>query len=170
MMRTIKEKTDTNVKRLLAFQGYVLYCYNPENLNCKLIPLPRLDPTLRIKTTGEVFQLGRPSLYIEGKPLFIIIRGFPFSIDIKLNENRDKLIERGYNPAEIDARIHSIYTQRIFRAPKITLQSIVIVFLLILSSCLVTYMITSMYFQSIIEQLKEGKEAFALFNFLRWLI
>ncbi|HEC92910.1 MAG TPA: hypothetical protein ENI51_07980 [Candidatus Atribacteria bacterium] len=158
----IKNRMDTILKRALSFAGYVLYCYNPQNLNFKLIPLPRLQSTLRIKNTGEVFNLGKPSMYLEGKPLFIVVREIPFSIDLELDKNR--LYEKGYSASEIDAKIHSIYTQRIFRPPRITFQAVILIILTILTSCLITYMLTAMYYNSIIEALKEGKEAMLLWR------
>jgi len=145
----IKNRMDTILKRALSFAGYVLYCYNPQNLNFKLIPL------------GEVFNLGQPSMYLEGKPLFIVVREIPYSIDLVLDKS--KLYEKGYSASEIDAKIHSIYTQRIFRPPRITFQAVILIILTILTSCLITYMLTAMYFNSIIESLK-NKESWLLFK------
>ena len=189
-MKNIKAKIDNSVKKFLSFAGYVLYIYNRENMNCKLIPLPRIEPTLKIRNTGEVFQLGNPSFYLEGKPLFIVVRGIPYSIEfglttvkelfmnfaktltendveqLKINgtdliglinniSNDETLVAlRGYSSAEIDAKIHSVYTQRVFRPPKLSVQSIVLIILFVITSCVITYMISSMYYMSVIDGLE----------------
>ena len=194
-MKNIKAKIDNSVKKFLSFAGYVLYIYNRENMNCKLIPLPRIEPTLRIRNTGEVFQLGNPSFYLEGKPLFIVVRGIPYSIEFGLTtvkelfinfletfskndekemkikgidlfkllanikkdeEDEDKTLIalRGYSSDEIDAKIHSVYTQRVFRPPKLSVQSIVLIILFVITSCIITYMISSMYYMSVIDGLE----------------
>ncbi|MBA7492418.1 hypothetical protein ES702_02968 [subsurface metagenome] len=80
---------------------------------------------------------------------YLIKEGFPKEKVNKMNY-RSLLVMKGYSASEIDAKIHSIYTQKIFRAPRMTLTNIVIMVLLMLSSCLITYMVTSVSYQSII--------------------
>lgn len=193
-MKNLKEKIDSSLKKFLSFAGYVLYIYNRESMNCKLIPLPKIEPVLRIRNTGEVFQLGTTSLFLLGKPLFVVLRGVPYALEFKLTtvkdyfvnflnvfseddekvlkmkgidltklieglekiEDKDKtfLVLRNYSSDEIDAKIHSVYTQRVFRPPKLSVQSIVMIVLFVITSCIITYMVASMYFMSIIDGLE----------------
>jgi len=165
-------KLTHRVKDFLSIaEGFVLYVWNERNLNCKLVPLPKIRSVLRVNQ-DETFEIGKPSLVIDGKPLFIVVRGIPYSItvelrdialflrELKFNESEIKekipvdttmLVQEGYSASEIDAKIHSVYTQRMFRAPRFTMQNVIIVLLTIVSSCMITYMITSMYFRAVIE-------------------
>lgn len=148
----IKHKT----KESIAFMGYVLYFWNTDKLQAKLHPLPEIPPTIRIKSTGEKFELGKPAFFIDGKPLFVLLRGIPFSIEIEIknskykikNENGEKIpiIEnKGYSANEIDAKLNSIYVNRIFRAKSLTTTHIIIFILSLLSSVLITSMFWMIY-------------------------
>jgi len=139
----LKERLKHKARENVAFAGYLLYIWNPEKLHSKLYPLPEVKSTVRISSTGESFNLGKPSLYLEGKPLFIVIRELPYSIELELKDNNyhfKVLEEKGYTASEIDAKINSMYVNQIFRAKRLTKTDIIVFLLSILSSILITSM------------------------------
>lgn len=126
ILEKVKKEVSANI-----FEGYCLYLYDNENLNCKMFPLQSIQPTLRIKASNETFALDNPAFYIEGKPVFICLRGNPISISMELMDKnaRKILIEKGYSASEIDAKINSIYTNNIFRKRMID-SSLIITYIL----------------------------------------
>lgn len=141
--KNVIDKIKLKAKESLAFGGYLLYIWNPEKLNCKLFPLPEVKATVRIASFGETFELGKPAMFLEGKPLFIVVREIPYSIELSLitNKKRSKVLqEKGYTPSEIDAKINSIYVNRIFRAKRLTRIDIIIFALSLISTALITAM------------------------------
>jgi len=141
--KNVIEKVKAKARESLALGGYLLYIWNPEKLNCKLFPLPEVKSTVRISSYSETFQLGKPAMFLEGKPLFIVVREIPYSIELELidNDERNKLLtEKGYTPSEIDAKINSIYVNRIFRAKRLSRTDIIIFGLSILATALITAM------------------------------
>ena len=125
-------------KKFLAFAGYLFYIWDKENLNIKLFPLPYIQPTCRLRSTSEVFKLDRPSFYLDGKPAFIVIREFPISLQLDLKNDKLKLKEIGYSSSDIDAKISSIYINRIFRQLKLTPLQILLWFMSIAMSVMIT--------------------------------
>lgn len=136
------DKLKHRATRELAFAGYILYIWNPEKLECKLHPLTEIKPTCRVNSTSETFQLGKPAFFIDGKPLFVLVRGIPYSIELKLldKKERKRLDEKGYSASEIDAKVNSIYTNQIFRAKRLNKNDIIIFVLSIITSVLTTSM------------------------------
>lgn len=138
-LQDLKNKVKHKVDSSIVYNGYVLYIWNPEKLQGKLHPLTEVKSTLTIRSTAETFELGKPALFLEGKPLFIVIRGIPYSIelDITNDETRKILKEKGYSPSEIDAKINSIYVNRIFRAKRLTTLDWILYILSLLCTALI---------------------------------
>ena len=134
------DKVLEKVKSTVEVKGYVLYFFDTKNLEAEWKVLYELPITIRIKSTKETFNIEKPAFYNNGKPVFICVRGNPNSVSLEFLEN--KLIEKGYTSAEIDAKIHSIYVNRIFRRTFLNKDSII---LLILSN-IISILVTSMYF------------------------
>lgn len=171
ILKILSKKIKSSVKNFLSFAGYILYVYSETHLNCKLIPLSTLASTIRINKDESIF-LGKPALFIEGKPLWIIVRGFPYTMELEMIGLKEKLIElgfslseiekrvkkddtllirQGYSSSDIDAKTYSLVAKRVFRIPKMSMSNVILVLLLMLSSCLITYLITSMYFQALLK-------------------
>lgn len=140
-IKELSEKAKFKTTENIAFAGYVLYFWNPEHLECDLKPLPSIAPTCRIKGTNEIYQLGKPAMFLNGKPLFVVVRDVPYSIELQL-ESKSKVIsklkEKGYTSSEIDAKIHSIYTNQIFRSKRLSKTDFIIFILSIITSVLLT--------------------------------
>lgn len=187
LLRSIRDKLESSIKSFLSFAGYILYVYNDEHLFCKLIPLTEITSMIRTNK-DETFYLGKPALNISGKPLWIIIREIPYSVEIEIMDIRKLLIMKGYDTIETerllidgtketvkkididfpidkyqttlvlkgyssmdtDSKLYSNYTKRIFKLPKMSIQNIMLMVLTIISSCLITFLITYMYYQSIL--------------------
>jgi hypothetical protein len=141
-LKGYSEKIRYNAKKQMAFAGYVLYIWNPNKLECKLLPLTEIKPTCRINSTAETFQLGKPAMFIDGKPLFVLIRDIPYSIELELltDKTREYIKEKGYSASEIDAKINSVYTNRIFRSKRLNKTDFIIFGLAILTTILTTSM------------------------------
>ncbi len=145
-----------NVKRQLKYIGFVYYIWNPENLNIKVIPLMFAYPILDIVNLKEFYYLQRPSLFIEGKPIWVIIRGIPVSVELSIKEvsmknnqyiSLDNMIRKielkGYTPAEIRAKLESMFATYLFGKPHWQLKDY-LMFILILIICgLIEYLILS---------------------------
>lgn len=140
-----KGQNQSRLKALFSYDAYLLYFYDPESLNSKIFPLYRLETTIRLKSTNETFNLSQPAFYLEGRPVFIVLRDYPTSISMEFmeTEKRKSLIEKGYTASEIDAKIHSIYTQRVFRSKMTDLTTWTILILSNVLSFAVSYIITT---------------------------
>jgi len=140
-MFNVVSKTKETLKTLLSFAGYCLYFYNTKHLNCKLLPLPFIQPTLRIREFSESFVLKEPAFYISGRPVFVCLRGFPVSIKMKLFNFL--LVNEGYTSDEMDAILNSAFTERVFRAPRLSLQIVLLWLMSIITTNLITMMVYS---------------------------
>lgn len=131
--KEIKDIGKKGAKELIAkFGGYVLYIWNTEKHFCELKNLTEAKDSVRIKSTGETIKLAEPTILIDGRPTWICVREFPISINLELDKDRNALIEKGYSASEIDAKLHSPYTNRIYRLKSLSRQQ-KIIFLVSLS-------------------------------------
>lgn len=147
LKRKAKEKLDTS----LTTAGYILYFWNTDKLNAQLKTLPYVANPLTIKSTQEVFLLGEPAFMLGDKPVFIILRGIPYSIELELIKSDDreieidginyKLKELEYTPSQIYAKTKSLYHEIFFKSKRLTLTDKVIFILSILLTALLTSVI-----------------------------
>lgn len=139
-----------DVKRQLGYIGFVFYVWNPNNLNIKIIPLTNVNPVLDITNTKEFYYLYRPALFIDGKPIFLIIRGIPISFELKLIKDNSNLIQSielaGYTPQEIRAKLKSGHSTYIFGKPNLSLSQLLWIIFLMVSICLIEYIVISSIF------------------------
>lgn len=131
--------------KLKGYRGYVLYFFNPEHLECELKPLKSIQKWWRNKYTGELFELGNATFFMDGLPVFLVFRNVPYSIEFEygeLSEDERKILTRkGYSAAEIEAKLYSAYTQFIFKKKTFNFQSLVTLILAIILTALVTFTI-----------------------------
>lgn len=145
--RKAKEKLDTS----LTVAGYVLYFWNTDKLNAQLKTLPYVANPLTIKSTQEDFLLGEPAFMLGDKPVFIVLRGIPYSIELELIKSDDreveidgqlyKLKELDYTPSQIYAKTKSLYHHIFFKSKRLTLTDKVIFILSIVLTALLTSII-----------------------------
>lgn len=119
--------------------------------SCKMIPLPSLNPILRVRQTGESFTLNQPVFFIEGKPVWFVMRGYPHSLQMDFENNH--FVEKGYSSEEIDAKNYSIYVNRVFRQSGISVNYLFITVVLVIIGILIAVMITTNIYQTKIDNL-----------------
>ena len=143
-LKTLGKRAQLEFNKQVAFAGYLIYIWNPEHIECELKPLPTIQPICRLASVNETYQLGKPALFFNGKPVFIVIRGIPYSIELKFT-TKDKdviaLIEKGYSASEVDAKIHSVYTNSIFRNKRWSKMDALVYILSIITTALTTSII-----------------------------
>lgn len=158
--RTAKHsEISKSVKRQLNYIGFVYYIWNPDNLNIKVIPLIYAFPILDIVNLKEFYYLQKPTMFIDGKPIWFVIRGIPISIEFKLKNvsykdgqteslnNFLREIEiKGYKPEEIKAKLQSMYAVYLFGKKHLSIKDYLFFILIIIVIGLIEYLIiSSMY-------------------------
>lgn len=162
MLDGYKMKINDTIK----YSGYVIYLFDSDNLTGMMKPLTSIPPTLRWKNTSEMFKLDKPALYIDGLPVFLVLRGYPISISFQFIENnemvnmldekgqkvldkdgkeimikRKRLTEKGQSSSEIEAQLRSMYVNNVFRK-KMMDSTVWIVFVLWSLLCIIiTYVV-----------------------------
>ena len=160
-----KELLEQNIKT----KAVVLYVWNKDYMSAKLLGITEVNPVLHIRTTKELYLMENPIFIIDGKPIFMIIRGIPYSLEIILNVNRSQHFFfklKGYTPTEIHAKIRSIYTNVLYRQnPSMKFYFYMICLMTI--EALSCHIIYSNYYEA---RIKEAKKGFLVMNFLKFLI
>ncbi|GAG38239.1 unnamed protein product, partial [marine sediment metagenome] len=144
------DEVKRNIQSFAGMQGKLFYFWNANNNpNFEVRNIPYIAPTLRIRDKNEVFHLGEPALFWDGIPVFVVVRGIPFSLTLDLSKvnvwdkNKSLIIPKGLSSDEIDAKIHSLYVNRIFRQHTLTPIQMFMIILLMIVCCLTTYLIFS---------------------------
>ena len=143
-LKNIGKKAQFEFNKQMAFAGYLIYIWNPEHIECELKPLPTIQPICRLASVNETYQLGKPAMFFNGKPVFIIIRGIPYSIELKFTTNEKDIVllmEKGYSASEIDAKVHSVYTNSIFRNKRWSKMDTLVYALSVITTALTTSII-----------------------------
>jgi len=141
-----------NVKRQLKYIGFVYYIWNIKNLNIKVIPLIYAYPVLDIVNLKEIYYLDKPSLFIDGIPIWTVIRNNPLSFEMDLVSKdgyfSDMTIHK-YTSQEIRAKLKSGHSTYIFGKPSLTLREYIIFILILGIGQLLQYVILFTIFTSI---------------------
>jgi len=88
----IKKGLETKFNELFIHKAYVQYFFDAKHLESVLKPLERIPLVLRIKNLQESFILRKPAYYLNGKPVFQLIRGFPLSIELSLLQEKSESV------------------------------------------------------------------------------
>lgn len=136
------EKLKRKMKEIEDIQGYVHYVFDLDKWESEMIPLPKIKPILERKAYNETYRLDKVAYYLNGKPVFLIIRGVPFSLEIE--ETNTVLRIKGYSADEINAKINSIYVNSIFRKGSLQFKDYLVLLLSNIITGLVVYIITFM--------------------------
>lgn len=141
----------SKLENFVSFWAILWIATDLENTNFRFKTLP--IPEKEIKITNEksnentIVQLGKPTLYLDGKPLFMVYQGLKGSVVLDLDKNRE--IIRGFSSSEIRARLKSQFKQKVFKNQKSNSKLFYIIVLLILSSILITVFFSITYYTSI---------------------
>lgn len=142
-----KEILEQNIKT----KGVILYVWNKDFMSAKLLGITEINPVVHIRNTKELYLMENPIFVIDGKPIFMIIRGIPYSLEIILNVNKSQhfFFElKGYTATEVHAKIKSIYTNVLYRQSP-SLKFYLTMFLLMIIEGLALHIIYSNYFVSV---------------------
>lgn len=142
-----KELLEQNIKT----KGVILYVWNKDFMSAKLLGITEINPVVHIRNTKELYLIQNPIFVIDGKPIFMIVRGIPYSLEIILNVNKTQhfFFElKGYSSTEVHAKIKSIYTNVLYRQSP-SLKFYLTMFLLMIIEGLLLHIIYANYYLSI---------------------
>lgn len=140
MFENIKNK----IKSIEEIEAYVHYVYDREKWESKLYPISKIKPIIEFKEYKEIYKLDSVAYYLNGKPVFLLLRGIPFSLEMK--ETEQILTLKGYSASEIEAKINSIYTNHVFRKGSLQFKDYLVLLLTNIITGLAIYIITFMSF------------------------
>ena len=78
---SVKSRVSNNFSKMFIHKAYVEYYYDSQHKETILKPIERIPLVLRIPSFQEAFILRKPNHYLNGKPVFTVIRGYPLSIE-----------------------------------------------------------------------------------------
>lgn len=133
------------MNRQLGYLGFIFYVWNPKNLNIKIIPLTQINPIVDLSNVKEFYFLYRPAMFIDGKPIFLLIRGIPLSFELNILKNTENIFKEiqlsGFTSSETRALLKSGFTTYLFGKPMITLNQLLFLTFLITTLMLAEYII-----------------------------
>lgn len=127
---------------LLPIMSYIHYFDSFNDLLYEEIPLNEKPETISISTTSETIILARPTLWKEGKPVFLIGRGYPISIVLVPNKERDALVEEKMDSFQLDAWLKSPHVTNLIKPKQRATEFSVILFLSVFASVITSVFIT----------------------------
>lgn len=123
-------------------KGYLHYIFDSEKWESKLYPLPKIKPILELSEFNETYNLDRVAYYLNGKPVFLVIRGIPYSLE--LTQTEKILTLKGYSASEIHAKLNSIYVNNVFRKGTLQFKDYLVLLLSNIITGLSVYIITTL--------------------------
>lgn len=153
-MNKAKELLEQNIKT----KGVILYVWNKDFMSAKLLGITEINPVVHIRNTKELYLIENPIFVIDGKPIFMVIRGIPYSLEIILNVNKSQhfFFElKGYTSTEIHAKIKSIYTNVLYRQSP-SLKFYLTMFLLMIIEGLALHIVYANYYEQELQKEKKG--------------
>ncbi len=172
------KETKFKEKFEFEYQGFILYIFDIRKMECRLKGLPKLASHITYSETNEKFQLDKPSFFLNGKPVWMVIRNFPLSIDFEdmnLDSEISKLKFRLPTASEIEAKTKSLYAKMIFGKKMIDSTYFLISFLLCVLVGLVVHLIDRIMFsqkpsESITNATQTANMTIQLLRMGRWLL
>ncbi len=165
-------------------RGYILYFFDIEKWESNLYPLPRIEPIVKLKKYREIVRLDKVGYYLNGKPVYIVIRSVPFSLEFELSDeefmnkeidpskvkNESIVIDKvpseikdnitlrlkDYTSSEIDAKISSIYTNSVFRRSSFNGKDAIFLILSVVISIISTVLAMFIWHTTEIQKLMEA--------------
>lgn len=130
----------SKIKENEEIEAFVHYIYDIDKWESRLIPLPKIKPLLELKSKNELYKLEKIAYYLNGKPVFLLVRGIAFSLELEKLENTLRI--KGYSADEIQAKLNSIYVNSIFRKGSLQFKDYLVLILTNIIVALTTYIIT----------------------------
>jgi len=143
----VKMKRIKGVIPKLRTGGFAMYIDDQRFLNCEMATLTKTTGFLDAETSKGVqeFSLEKASASLLGKPLYFFLNGITEALELVFDKER--IVEDGYSSSEVYSRGHSQYKREMFKNLNASMKFIGIVFLLIIGTVILTYLMTSMYFK-----------------------
>ena len=79
-IKTIKEALDTEFNKMFIHKAYIEFYFDSQHREAILKPLRRIPLVLRIKSLQQSFILNKIDHYLNGKPVFKLIYGYPLAV------------------------------------------------------------------------------------------
>ena len=79
-IKSIKEAVDTEFNKLFIHKAYIEFYFDSQHRETVLKPLQRIPLVLRIKSLQQSFILNKVDHYLNGKPVYKLIYGYPLSV------------------------------------------------------------------------------------------
>jgi len=114
----IKQQIKENLSDRIIVKRLIYYIFDSETRNAVLYQDASLENEWDNPDTKELYTLKDVAMYHDGIPVYIIKKGFNFSVgfDFKTNSEKNmKLVEKGYTPEDMSAVLTSQTTNRLFR-------------------------------------------------------
>lgn len=159
-----KEILEQNIKT----KGVILYVWNKDFMSAKLLGITEINPVVHIRNTKELYLIENPIFVIDGKPIFMVIRGIPYTLEIILNVNKSQHFFfqlKGYTATEVHAKIKSIYTNVLYRQSP-SLKFYLTMFLLMIIEGLALHILYANYYAEQIVKAKKKSLIIPISNYL----
>jgi len=79
-IKSIKEAFDTEFNKLFVHKAYIEFYFDSQHRETILKPLQRIPLVLRIKSLQQSFILNKVDHYLNGKPVYKLIYGYPLAV------------------------------------------------------------------------------------------
>ena len=79
-IKSIKEVIDSEFNKLFIHKAYIEFYFDSQHRETILKPLQRIPLVLRIKSLQQSFILNKVDHYLNGKPVYKLIYGYPLSV------------------------------------------------------------------------------------------
>jgi len=159
-----KQILEQNIKT----KGVILYVWNKDFMSAKLLGITEINPVVHIRNTKELYLIENPIFIIDGKPIFMVVRGIPYTLEIILNVNKSQhfFFElKGYTSTEVHAKIKSIYTNVLYRQSP-SLKFYLTMFLLMIIEALALHIVYANYYAEQLERAKKKSLIIPISNYL----
>ena len=118
---------------------FILFFEDPSLANATL--LKTVQSKDHITILGDTYQLSYPAYYRAGKPVFVLLKGYPNSLQLRLSPEFENLLEidswHGYQREIGDYVASSLF------ARKVSLKDVLAIALLVAFACALTYIFTA---------------------------
>ncbi|TET59450.1 MAG: hypothetical protein E3J52_05830 [Promethearchaeota archaeon] len=79
-VKSIKEAFDTEFNKLFVHKAYIEFYFDSQHREAVLKPIQRIPLVLRIKSLQQSFILNKVDHYLNGKPVYKLIYGYPLAV------------------------------------------------------------------------------------------
>lgn len=129
----VKQYIRENINERIVIKRLIYYIFDDKTRNALLYQDTALQNDWKNPDTNELYTLKDVAMYYDGIPVYIVKKGFNFSIGFDFEthgKDNIKLVEKGYTPDDMEAVLNSQTTNRLFRTIRKLDTSMIIAFIL----------------------------------------